>query len=147
MVEIPPIRKGPPPNLPSENIAKEADIPKPPPEAIRQEEMGSQLQKFLPKGTGNLPPNIHEVIRLIKSLEQEGKKVKRNTSELMNYLKHGDGSELSADLLVATATMMAAIPKKQKEKKKRLRDLYFRWARQTSTSLITRVISTFKKDK
>ncbi|MDX1387205.1 MAG: hypothetical protein R3257_06410 [bacterium] len=125
-------------------MAGSGDIPHPHSEQVKQQEAAAQMQNKPKAKPGGLSQSLNEVIATMKKLEREGQRVERNTQALMDYLKGGSGSEVSAEVLTATATMMAALAEKNKTKKKRIRDLYFRWARQTSTSLITRVINTFK---
>ena len=128
-------------------MAESADIPKPSAEQAKLESAAGTLQQQSQKTKGQLSPNINDVVATMRQLERQGKKVERNTQAIMNYLKEGDGSELSADVLVAMAAIMAGLPKKKKEKKKRLRDLYFKWARASTTVLITKVIDAFRPKK
>jgi hypothetical protein len=129
---------------PSAPMAGAGEIPRPSAENAKKQEAAAQMQKMTKTEVSKLPQSLKDVIATMKKLEREGKRVERNTRALMDFLKHGDGSEVSAEVLTATATLMASMTKKNPEKKKRIKDLYFRWARQTTTALITRVINTFK---
>jgi hypothetical protein len=131
-----------------DSVADAADIPRPPQQQVRDDESSAQLGQLKKSAKQSLPSNLQEAASLVRQLEREGRRVERNPRALMAYLKQeGSGDTLSADLLAATATLMAAIPEKRKEQKKHLRDLYFRWAREASSVLITKVIDTFRMKK
>lgn len=148
MVDSPKFNRPPTPPRgledPSAPMAGAGDIPRPSAEQAKKQEAAAQMQKKPQAEGSKLPKSLNEVIATMKKLEREGKRVEGNTRALMDFLKHGDGSEVSAEVLTATATLMASMTKKNPEKKKRIKDLYFRWARQTTTALISRVINTFK---
>lgn len=126
------------------SMASAADIPRPSARILREEEAAAGQQQYRPRDKTNAGPSLQEVIRLRLQMEREGRKVHRSDPALMEFMKHQQGDEMAAELLAATAAMMAAMPEKKKEKKKRLHQLYFQWARQVSTSVITRVIQSFK---
>ena len=150
MADGPTIGKAPPVSqdtTSTQTMAEAADIPRPSSQLVRDEQAGAQLKQPPQVDLNRVPRNLSEMAAIMKALEKKGKKVERNTPALMDYLKQGDGSDLSADVLVATAAMMAGIPQKKKEKKKRIRDLYFKWARQSTSVLITKVIDAFKPKK
>lgn len=125
-------------------MALEGDIPRPSARVLREEEAAAGFSSRRRQPQGNLVANLAAVIRHRRQLEAEGKKVSANDPALQDFLKHGGGDEISAEILAATAAIMAALPKRPKEKKKRLHQLYLEWARQASTAVITRVIQTFK---
>ena len=150
MGDGPTIRKPPPVSrdtTSTQSMAQAADIPRPSSQLVRDEQAAALLQQAARIDPNSLPKNLHEMAGLMKELEKQGKRVERNTKALMDFLKQGDGSDLSADVLVATAAIMAASPQKKREKKKRILDLYFKWARQSTTVLITKVIDAFKPKK
>lgn len=125
-------------------MAPEGDIPRPSARVLREEEAAAGLASRRQRPQGDLVASLASVIRYRRQLELEGKKVSANDPALQDFLKHGDGDEISAEILAATAAIMAALPKRPKEKKKRLHQLYLEWARQASSSVITRVIQSFK---
>lgn len=135
--------EGPAPQWELGDLAEAADIPQPSSKAL-ESELGSQARRKDREDFGSLPRNLLEAVRMVEQMERQGRRVERNSGAMMDFLKTRHGDTLSADLLAATALLMAAVPERRKEKKQHLLSLYFRWARDTTTALIHKVLDNFK---
>ena len=94
-------------------VAEAADIPRPA-EGVLLDEMAAQGHRKDRQDFGTLPRNLMEAVLLIQAMEREGRRVEKNREALMNYLKQQTGGDvISADLLTATALMLAAIPERR----------------------------------
>ncbi len=142
---IPKHPSAPPPEVPTAPMAGEAEIPRPAPQVRRDEESGAQLKQWRGPETTERARGSTDFSGRRPIEPRDQKKISKTSEALRNYMSFQDGRGVSADVLLATAAMMAQLPGRRKEKKKRIRDLYLKWARETSTVLITKVIRTFRR--
>jgi len=135
------------PELGPNKVAGQAEIRRPPQQQIRDDESSVQLEQIKKQTKGSLPNNILEAARLAEEMKRQGMRPEGNSQTMMEFLRESRGDDLSAELLSATAILLASIPEKRKQNKKRLWDLYRQWASETSTVLISKVINAFKQKK
>jgi hypothetical protein len=103
--------------LDSNTVAEAADIPRPS-EGVLQNELAAQVRLKDRQDFGTLPRNLLEAVLLIQAMEREGRRVERSQEAMMQFLKEQQGGDvISADLLAATALMMAAIPVRREKNK------------------------------
>lgn len=141
MAEPPHIPKASPPGI--QDPHSQETLPRPSHRIRREETSAQQLQKK-DSPSQRLPQSLAELAALQKELELRGHKIEKGSQALMNFLRDSHGEGMSEEALVSTAALMASLPLRRKEKKKRLRNLYFKWAREKSTVLITKVIHAFR---
>jgi hypothetical protein len=143
MADFPKIPQRP---FPIPPIAEAADIPRPQPEIVRTDEVSAQKQQSKSQEQTQSKQNAQALQNHFQEIQEKGERVENPTQALMSFLRQG-GSQMSTDVLLAEAAILAGMPKGSKNKKKRFFEIYRNWAWGHSTLIITKVINRFRSKK
>lgn len=117
-------------------MAEAADIRRPGPERIRDEEQGAQKEMPARTSAREVPREVQERIRVLQEMGRKSVRVEGRGEAFMEF--HRD------QILLAEAEILAGIPRKKKKKRKRWRD-YQKWLHEKSAYILDSVGSLFRR--